>query len=218
MVNIAHEYGFEYEQSYIRTFKREFGITPGDLRKTWQTVKIKPPLHLLDENKLEDSLFFGPDIVMVPQFHFIGSEHQVLNRQNSINRINEIKKRFLENERRQIKNMVNPNIFIGLIRNIKWGEKYSLYTTAVQVEKIEDVPQGLIADTFNTSMCAKFRYIGQLSYFSEFNNYFVYRMYNSIKRYAQNKQLDYMLFKTDTRFLNQKYYQIELFTPVSEKQ
>jgi hypothetical protein len=43
-------------------------------------------------------------------------------------------------------------------------------------------------------------------------------LYNSMKGYAQNKQLDYMLFKTDARFLNQKYYQIELFTPVSEKQ
>jgi AraC family transcriptional regulator len=34
LVNIAMEYGFEYEQSYLRSFKREFGTTPGKLRKT----------------------------------------------------------------------------------------------------------------------------------------------------------------------------------------
>ena len=34
VVDIAMDYGFEYEQSYIRAFKREFGITPGNLRKS----------------------------------------------------------------------------------------------------------------------------------------------------------------------------------------
>lgn len=33
ILDIALKYGFDYEQSYIRAFKREFGITPGDLRK-----------------------------------------------------------------------------------------------------------------------------------------------------------------------------------------
>ncbi|MCL2443685.1 MAG: helix-turn-helix domain-containing protein [Treponema sp.] len=33
VLDIALKYGFEYEQSYIRAFKREFGITPGDYRK-----------------------------------------------------------------------------------------------------------------------------------------------------------------------------------------
>jgi AraC family transcriptional regulator len=34
IVDIALDYGFEYEQSYIRAFKREFGITPGKFRKS----------------------------------------------------------------------------------------------------------------------------------------------------------------------------------------
>jgi AraC family transcriptional regulator len=33
LLNIALDYGFEYEQSYIKAFKREFGITPGKFRK-----------------------------------------------------------------------------------------------------------------------------------------------------------------------------------------
>ena len=32
--DIAMDYGLDYEQSYIRTFRREFGLTPGELRKT----------------------------------------------------------------------------------------------------------------------------------------------------------------------------------------
>ena len=33
LFDIALEYGFEYEQSYRRAFKHEFGITPGKYRK-----------------------------------------------------------------------------------------------------------------------------------------------------------------------------------------
>jgi len=41
VLDIALDYGFEYEQSYIRAFKREFGITPGNFRKTGQTIEYK---------------------------------------------------------------------------------------------------------------------------------------------------------------------------------
>ena len=51
LFNIALDYGFEYEQSYRRAFKHEFGITPGEYRKAGHIVKIKPPLHIFDENK-----------------------------------------------------------------------------------------------------------------------------------------------------------------------
>lgn len=33
IIEIALDYGFDYEASYIRSFKREFGITPGKYRK-----------------------------------------------------------------------------------------------------------------------------------------------------------------------------------------
>jgi len=46
LINIALEYGFEYEQSFLRSFKREFGVTPGFIRKTRQTVKVTPPLNI----------------------------------------------------------------------------------------------------------------------------------------------------------------------------
>ena len=38
IIDIALEYGFQYEQSYIRAFKREFGLTPGQFRKTGQIL------------------------------------------------------------------------------------------------------------------------------------------------------------------------------------
>jgi len=214
LANIAIEYGFDYEQSYVRSFKREFGVTPGIVRKTGQVVEIKPPLHLLDENKLGDSVFIGPDIVMVPQFHIIGRKHQVPH-SVSINNINELIKNFWENERKQIKKTVNPSIFIGLIRNINWKEKHSECITALQVENLKDVSQKFIGSTFKTSMCVRFHYIGQSPYSSDINKDFANMMYKTIENYIQNKLAEYVLFKIDTRFYDENYCQIELFIPVS---
>jgi len=51
LIDIALEFGFEYDQSYIRAFKREFGMTPGNFRKVRHFDKAKLPLYLFDENK-----------------------------------------------------------------------------------------------------------------------------------------------------------------------
>jgi AraC family transcriptional regulator len=45
ILDIALEYNFDYEQTYINAFKREFGITPGNFRKSAQIVKVTPPLN-----------------------------------------------------------------------------------------------------------------------------------------------------------------------------
>jgi AraC family transcriptional regulator len=39
LVSIALEYGFDYEQSYVRSFKREFGVTPGIIRKKSMMIR-----------------------------------------------------------------------------------------------------------------------------------------------------------------------------------
>jgi AraC family transcriptional regulator len=50
LIYIALEYGFEYEQTYIRAFKCEFGITPGELRKERHFVKARRPLNQYKQN------------------------------------------------------------------------------------------------------------------------------------------------------------------------
>jgi len=45
VLNIALEYGFSFEQAYILSFRREFGFTPGDLRRNRQLVRTTPSLQ-----------------------------------------------------------------------------------------------------------------------------------------------------------------------------
>jgi AraC family transcriptional regulator len=219
IVEIAIENGFEYEQTYIRTFKHEFGITPGDLRKSGQIIKIKPPLNLFDENKLGESIFFGPDIVMVPQFHVIGKCYKL-----SLNDSRKVfGSQFWNKERMFIKSIVNPNVYIGITRNFNKKTGEAEYMPSVQVKNFKNIPEGFRKDTFDTSLCARFCYIGQHHY-SNIDRNVASSMYNTIIEFTHNNKVRYELSidkvyfeKIDTKLSNENYCQMEWFAPVSEK-
>jgi len=68
VLDIAFAYGLDYEQSFIRAFKREYGLTPGKLRKSGKPVDIKPPFSLIDFGKQENAPAFGPDVITEPKY------------------------------------------------------------------------------------------------------------------------------------------------------
>jgi AraC family transcriptional regulator len=221
IVDIAVKYGFEYEQSYIRTFKREFGITPGNLRKTKRVIQIKPPLHLFDERRLDDGILFGPDFVMVPRFNVVGKRHHLSFKDLPTEPL--LTKQFWENERKQIKETVNPHACINLSCNINLEEGNFDYLPSVQVENLKNIPHGLSGETFDTSMCVRFRYIGQHHYY-EINGDIASLMYNAVSNFAQEKNAKYVLVhdknnfvKIDERDYDGTYCQMEWYTPVTEK-
>jgi len=222
ILNIALDFGFDYEQSYIRAFKREFGTTPGDLRKSGQIVKVKPPLHLFDENKFSDGLVFGPDIVMVPQFHITGKIHRIP-LSDSITLAPEAGKNFWLNERSKIKTAISHDVYIGMTRNINIEAGFSEYMPALQVANLKKIPEGFSGDTFEASLCAKFRYIGQ-HHPTELNRNVARSMYEAITDFTKAEQSKYTLLRDKVYFeridfglYDGTYCQMEWFTPVAEK-
>jgi len=222
IIDIALEYGFGYEQSYSRSFKREFGISPKYLQKSGQIVKIQPPLHLFDDNKVDENAFFGPEFVIVPRFHLIGKPHQIPF-EKSIKTAPNAAKLFWGNERRQIKKVINPDVYIGFTHKINHEKKHSEYLPSVQVRNLSDIPHGLSAATFNTSMCARFRYIGQHHYY-DINREIANKMYSAIRKYANDENSKYILSldkvyfeRIDSKSYDGNFCQMEWFTPVKEK-
>ena len=229
VLDIALEYGFEYEQSYIRAFRNEFGMTPGDLRRSGQIVKVTPPIQLFDKNRLNDGVLFGPDIVMIPEFHAIGKLHRIP-AAVSVIKAQEAGVRFWEKERSHIKTTVNPDVYIGLTRNINWEEKVSEYLPSVQVKNLNTIPDGFCGDTFETSLCARFRYIGRHHYY-DINRNRAISMYEAIDKFFTEEQVRYTHIydplkinqkihhfeRIDTRLYDGTYCQMEWFAPVQEK-
>ena len=232
VLDIAIEYGFEFEQSYIEAFKREFGITPGDFRRSGKILKITPPINLFDKNKLTDGVLFGPEIVMVPQFHILGKLHKI-QMKNSIIEAQEAGVQFWENERFLIKNAEDPDVYIGLTRNIKWEKCISEYLPSLKVKNLKTIPEGFCGDTFETSLCVKFRYIGQHHYL-EINAGRAESMYVAIEKFFSEEQEGYdhihntynpqktnyrihHFEKIDTRRYDGTYCQMEWFAPIKAK-
>lgn len=222
LFDIALEYDFEYEQTYIRAFKREFGITPGNLRKSRNSVKIKLPLCLFNENKFSDGLFFGPDIVMIPQFHVIGKLCRLTN-YDSIVLALKAGSVFWEQERFQIKEVINDSVYLGITRMSTNYKDVIDYMPAVSVKNIDEIPQGFNALTFEASLYAKFRYIGQHHY-SELNYNIISSIYETILKFSRIDHTKYILRsdniffeRLDTSLFDGKYCQMEWFIPIVEK-
>jgi len=222
ILDIALYYGYSYEQSYIRAFKEEFGIMPGELRKTGQIVKIKPPLHLFDENKLKEGVVFGPEIVMVPRFSIIGKSH-IIPFDESLLLAPKAAIQFWENDKKQISNIKNNNVYIGLTCNINNENRNSEYIASVQVKNLKNIPQGFRKYTLDSCLCARFRYIGQHHYY-DINRQIAGGMYNVIKKFADDKHQKFALLKDKIYFekididcYDGKFCQMEWFTPVAEK-
>lgn len=51
--DIAYDIGFEHESSYIRSFKREFGITPGEARKNPGKIPVVPAIVAISQVEKE---------------------------------------------------------------------------------------------------------------------------------------------------------------------
>jgi len=159
---------------------------------------------------------------MVSQFFVIGKHHQIPGC-NVADLAPKIAMEFWNNESKLIKNTVNPNIFIGLARNYNKGKGFTDYITSIPVKNLDVIPHGLNSDIFESSLCARFRYIGQHHYF-DFTAEKMQSMYQEIWKFYSNEQEKYALLndkvyfqKVDISQYNGIYCQMEVFIPVEEK-
>jgi len=219
--DIAMDYGLDYEQSYIRAFRREFGLTPGELRKSGQIIKITPPLQLFDSNKLADGLLFGPEIVMIPQFHVAGKRHKLPLR-DVLGSASCMAKQFCDHDRLKIPNAVNPDVLIILCREAGIDADYGWFMPSIQVKTTDSIPEGFDCDTFPSSLCAKFRFIGSSD--NEIDTVVSDGMFKAIADFMDNEEQKYFLERkkvTIDRFVSSAFEglfsQREWYTPVVKK-
>jgi AraC family transcriptional regulator len=189
VLDIALEYGFEYESSYIRSFQREYGITPGNLRQTGKILSITPPLQLFNSQKYPDGVMFGPDIVMVLQFHVVGKKYKVPFRDmlyyTSLCS-------FGKKERQKIPNAVDPNVLICISYAAEDGADHCYSISAAQVKTLDDIPEGFDSYTFPTSLCARFRFINNNSE-GGCNMYTSDKLYQAITDFMDSEDQKYFL-------------------------
>lgn len=161
IIDIAFQYGFNYEQCYIRAFKEYFGISPAKFRVTKQEVQITPKidpsrLHMLDEGFIKECQF-----IMKPGFQVLGIKYKIY---HEVNLKEATAQRcaidFFDNHMPRIKYVKDHQVYIGLVKYSERRNIYNYYITATEVEKIEKVPDGLTSYTLHDHQYAVFKYIG----------------------------------------------------------
>jgi AraC family transcriptional regulator len=218
ILDIALEYGFEYESSYIRSFQREYGITPGDLRKTGKIIKITPPLQIFNSQKYPNGVMFGPDIVVVPQFHVVGKRHK-LPFHGTLAFSNISHETIFE--RPNIPNLINPDVFFNICSGGGADADYFYVMPSFQVKALDTIPEGFDSYTFSTSLCANFRFI--FCKYDEINMHIADDMFRAIDDFMDNKDQEYFLDgsvtfdRTKMPDKNENYCQWGWFAPVIKK-
>src|SRR5690606_2273793 len=77
IIDIALDWGFEYEQSYIRAFRRAYGITPARFRRQQQPVEIVDVPRLEGFTVSASGMLGRPTVLARPAFALCGTPRYV---------------------------------------------------------------------------------------------------------------------------------------------
>ncbi|WP_169744140.1 helix-turn-helix domain-containing protein [Paenibacillus wynnii] len=219
VLDIAIECGYEHEQTYIRAFKREYGLTPGECRHSGRNIHVTPPLHLFPKYNVCGNVVYGPHMVMIPSFHLIGRMHRI-EIAEALTKAPEAAKQFWWNKRHNVSNPVEPNIYYGLTRIPDPSLSWTYYLPSMRVKNLNDIPDGYTGDTVPASLCVGFRYIGNHHY-EEIDELRAEALYKAIDRLSEENKGRYELLnrelfleKIDTEAYDGQYCQMEWFAPI----
>lgn len=162
IIDIANEYGFEYEQSYIRAFIREYGISPDEFRKKGSQLQITDKIDLNNVKTIGiDGILFEPRILIKPGFYISGLRHFINSEENHKTfELTNMANDFFYNHINKIKNIKNPAVYIGLIEHIPNNEAFRYYTTSLEVTGGIKTQEGIYNKFVPTHKYAVFKYIG----------------------------------------------------------
>ena len=159
IIDIAFQFQFESQESYIRAFKSMFGITPGEYRKSSHIIAVYNKLHL-NQLQRKDLLPMQPDIIK-KKFLLVGVETSIDLRSDFSKELT-----ILRNTLRQslpaIRNKVIPVKMVGVWlpdadnADDEMSSK-RIYFTGIEVTDIDGVPPHLVIKDLPESIFAKFR-------------------------------------------------------------
>lgn len=136
ILDIALDFGFSFEQSYIRAFKAAYGMSPGQCRSE------KPLLRLTERIRQDaivpvgqDGALFESTLVARPAMVLCGTRHSVTDEKNAAeNSVARIANEFFLRDRSRVKSPYYKNRYVGVV---EYGPDPSKneYLTCVELKK-----------------------------------------------------------------------------------
>jgi AraC family transcriptional regulator len=218
--DIAHEYGFNYEQSYIRLFINTFGISPDQFRKNKPALKISEKINLDYIHEIgEKGITLVPSIVIMPEFLIAGVRSKIFTQDDSLfHRANEKGNDVYYNRRHEIQNKVNHDVYIGFVEYITEDDSYTYYTPSIQVSSPDGIPSDMVCRRIPTNRYAVFKYIGlhhaRNTNISSLRGILNYIFGDWLPKSEYSHCAPYHFERIDEKVSKNDYCEVEIFVPV----
>lgn len=162
VADVAQEFGFEHHQSYIRAFKKEFGVTPAEFREGRRSVSVVDPIDTAEWVRFSGGLMTKPRIVVKPAFLLVGVRSWIVQEENRCRQTaNAAGVDFFQRERYRIPYTVDPGVYIGLTRVPELDEGGTYYMPSLEVSHLPpELPGGMTAERVAAQKYAVFTYVG----------------------------------------------------------
>lgn len=159
IIDIAMDYSFDYEQSYIRAFRKKFGYTPLKVRTDQITLGIREKINTNDLLTVGNSITYKPGFVFRQKFFLIGNKHKLLSKSGD-KTANAFGRDFFYNCKHKIENAINPQIYFGYTDWSSNNEGFIYYIPSVEVPDLACIPEGMTGISIPAHKYVVFRFIG----------------------------------------------------------
>jgi AraC family transcriptional regulator len=222
VIDIALEYGFAYEQSYIRSFKRAFGVSPEAFRRKPSEVRITDRLDVdLLEPVGSDGIILEPAIIIRPSFSIVGESRELSVAEDAVLHLaNALGNDFYLNKRGFILNAVAGGAYIGFIRSLPGDGDRVLYMPAAEIDGPGQVPPGMTLVEIPTLKYAVFKYIAfHHPRYVNANEYghvygFIYGAWFRKSQYRPEGDFRFENIRLDVA--REDYCEVELYIPIAD--
>ncbi|WP_163859219.1 AraC family transcriptional regulator [Paenibacillus elgii] len=220
ILDIALEFGFEFEQSYINAFTSEYGVTPYKFKKGSYTLRIAPPIDVSQMKALDEGIIFKPQYAVKTAFTLAGVRHRFSPEENyNHNTANAVGNDFFYRRRQEMRNPVRPDTYIGFTKWTSGDPDSNSYMPSVEMYETSRLPEGWDREKVAPHRYAVFKFIGQF-HPRELTYHHLEEIWAYINETWMNdpdrKTADTFFFEQiDMELASDNYCEVELYIPIS---
>lgn len=159
IIDIAMDYGFDFEQSYIRAFRKKFGYTPLRVRTDQIAIILKEKININEILSVGNTIIYKPFFVFRQKFNIVGIKNGIHNKSGDKNN-NTYGCDFFYNHRTEIINAVNPSIYFGYTEWSENNEPSAFYMPSLHVRDLKEIPLGMSGISVPAHKYVVFRFVG----------------------------------------------------------
>lgn len=217
MIDIAQEYRFSHEQSYIRAFKQQFGVTPAHYRRMHCEMPVVEKLDTARLYGAQKGLMTAPRMCIMPAFYLQGIQQEIVHDHNyyygdTNKQVEAWAKNYLPN----IQNKVDETVYFGLVMyNAPKGDR--LYAACTQVKACAEAEAPVKSYAIPTRNYAAFKYVGMHSPY-EISFKVLLELYQKINEWKSETSFiqsdGFHIERVDLKKCDENYCEMDIYVPV----